>query len=123
MFSQLNINDIIALERDFRPEAAIEFAARNWSLVTAIVIIYVMGIQIGTAFMARKEKAFDLRWALAAWNAFLCIFSFIGMCKTVIFYINFQMDSLLIFSPIYFDTGANINQQFDDADLRTNSVH
>ena len=30
-----------------------------------------------------KYKAFDLRLPLAAWNAFLCTFSFIGMMRTV----------------------------------------
>ena len=70
-------------ERNFQSSQAIAFAAENWALVSAIVIIYLMAIQIGTAFMARREKAFDLKYLLAAWNGFLCIFSFIGMCKTV----------------------------------------
>jgi len=33
--------------------------------------------------MAKQEKPFDLRIPLAAWNALLCVFSFIGMLKTM----------------------------------------
>lgn len=70
-------------ERDFISAPGVKFAADNWPLAIAIVIIYLMGIQIGTAQMSKCAKPFDLKYQLAAWNAFLCIFSFIGMCKTV----------------------------------------
>lgn len=77
-----NVN-FAELESNFQAASAANFAAQNWPLVIAIVLIYLMGIQIGTRFMARCEKPFDLKWPLAAWNLFLCVFSFIGMVNTV----------------------------------------
>ena len=29
-------------------------------------------------------KPYDLRVTIAIWNAFLCVFSFIGMCRTIL---------------------------------------
>ena len=71
------------LERDFKAAPAVKFAGENWPLAIAVVIIYLMGIQIGTRFMAKCEKPFDLKYLLAFWNLFLCVFSFIGMVNTV----------------------------------------
>ena len=73
----------LPFERDFFAGPYVEFAAKNWGLVIAIVVIYLMGIKIGTVAMAKREKAFDLRLPLAAWNGLLCTFSFIGVCRTV----------------------------------------
>ena len=73
------------LERDFKAGPAVKFAAENWPLAIAVVVIYLMGIQIGTKFMSRCEKPFDLKYLLAFWNLFLCVFSFIGMVNTVSF--------------------------------------
>lgn len=71
------------IERNFKALPAITWAKQNWQLSIAIVIIYLMGIKIGTANVARMKQPFDLKYPLAAWNAFLCVFSFIGMVKTV----------------------------------------
>ena len=74
----------LPLERDFVPTVMVNFAANNWPLVIGIVLSYVTFISIGSTLMANKfMKPFDLRLPLAGWNAFLCLFSFIGMCKTV----------------------------------------
>lgn len=72
-------------ERNFQALPYVTWAGKNWTLSIAIVIIYLMGIQIGTAQIAKMKEPFDLKYPLAAWNALLCVFSFIGMCKTVIF--------------------------------------
>jgi hypothetical protein len=71
------------IERDFLPDEYVKFAANNWGLVIAILIIYLMGIKIGQTAIAKREKAFDLKYPLVAWNTFLCVFSFCGMCRTV----------------------------------------
>eukprot|EP00128_Syssomonas_multiformis_P002147 Colp12_sorted_trinity150504_noHs@13318 len=71
------------LEREFKAGPAVKFAAENWPFAIAVVVIYLMGIQIGTRFMSRCEKPFDLKYLLAFWNLFLCVFSFIGMVNTV----------------------------------------
>jgi hypothetical protein len=78
-------SNILALpfERNFDPTATVSFASNNWSLVIGIVVGYVAFITIGSMIMAKQAKPFDLRLPLAGWNAFLCVFSFIGMLKTV----------------------------------------
>eukprot|EP00428_Durinskia_dybowskii_P061986 CAMPEP_0170379334 /NCGR_PEP_ID=MMETSP0117_2-20130122/13290_1 /TAXON_ID=400756 /ORGANISM="Durinskia baltica, Strain CSIRO CS-38" /LENGTH=245 /DNA_ID=CAMNT_0010634771 /DNA_START=160 /DNA_END=898 /DNA_ORIENTATION=+ len=53
------------------------------AFAVAAVIIYLQGIRYGTAYMAKVEKAYNLKYILAGWNATLSLFSFIGMCKTV----------------------------------------
>jgi len=60
----------------------VKFAANNWALCIGTVIAYIAFITIGTRLMA-NTKAFDLRMSLAVWNAFLSIFSFVGMIKTM----------------------------------------
>jgi hypothetical protein len=60
----------------------IDFAKNNWPLAFGIVAAYLIFIVVGSRIM-QSMKAFDIRLALAGWNAFLCIFSFIGMCKTM----------------------------------------
>lgn len=81
----MEIPNFIALpvERNFTPTLTVKFAADNWPIAVGIVVAYLLFITAGSMIMAKQEKAFDLRLQLAAWNAFLCVFSFIGMCKTV----------------------------------------
>jgi elongation of very long chain fatty acids protein 6 len=73
----------LPIERDFHPKVMVDFAANNWPLAIGIIVAYLAFISVGSVLMARKEKPFDLRLPLAGWNAFLCLFSFIGMCKTM----------------------------------------
>lgn len=81
----MSSSQLLALpfERDFHPETTVNFAANNWPLAIGIVVAYVAFITLGSMIMERQEKPFDLRLPLAAWNAFLCVFSFIGMLKTM----------------------------------------
>ena len=72
-----------AFERDYNWIPFTAFARNNYPLAFGLVIGYLLFIVIGTMIMVRQEKPFDLRLILAAWNALLSIFSFIGMCKTV----------------------------------------
>lgn len=48
-----------------------------------IISAYLLIISVGSKLMSSREKPFDLRMPLAAWNAFLCIFSFMGMMRTM----------------------------------------
>jgi hypothetical protein len=73
----------LPIESNFHPQTTVSFAANNWPLVIGIVSAYVVFITLGSMVMAKMEKPFDLRLSLAGWNAFLCVFSFVGMVKTV----------------------------------------
>lgn len=72
----------LPIEKNFHPKASIEFAANNWPLCAGILVTYLVVI-FGGQYLMKDRKAFDLRLPLAGWNAFLCLFSFIGMCRTV----------------------------------------
>jgi len=72
----------LPMEKSFNPAKYVEFTGNNWPLCIGIVAVYMVFITAGSAIMAKMEKPFDLRLPLAAWNAFLCVFSFIGMLKT-----------------------------------------
>jgi hypothetical protein len=74
----------LPFERNFQPHSSTQFAANNWPLCIGFVASYLLFIYFGKMVMD-SQKAFDLRIPLAAWNAFLCLFSFIGMCRTVRF--------------------------------------
>jgi len=69
-------------EQNFDPKEYIEFAANNWPLAIGLVAAYMIFITAGSKVMD-SMKAFDLRLALAGWNLFLCVFSSIGMMKTM----------------------------------------
>jgi hypothetical protein len=69
-------------EKSFRPEVFIQFAANNWSLAIGLVVGYLVFITAGSKVMSGM-KPFDLRLTLAGWNLFLCVFSFVGMIKTM----------------------------------------
>lgn len=72
----------LPVEKNFHPAYLTNFAADNYPLCFGIVAGYLIFISAGSIVM-NKFKPFDMRLALAAWNAFLCLFSFIGMCRTV----------------------------------------
>jgi hypothetical protein len=72
----------LPFEKNFHPAEYTSFAANNWPLCFGLVGAYLAFIYFGRIVM-ESQKAFDLRLPLAAWNALLCIFSFIGMCRTV----------------------------------------
>lgn len=76
----------LPFEKNFVPTEAVAFASNNWPLAIGIVVGYLIFITVGSRVM-QNMKAFDIRLALAGWNALLCLFSFVGMCKTVQSYI------------------------------------
>jgi hypothetical protein len=76
----------LPFETSFSPVTMTNFAANNWNLCFGIVGVYMAFCYFGKQYM-ESRKPFDLRIPLAAWNAFLCIFSFIGMCRTVRFFL------------------------------------
>jgi hypothetical protein len=69
-------------ERDFSPHAAVAFAANNWAIPIVCVSAYLLFVIIGP-FIMKNRKPFDLEKPLAAWNGLLCVFSCMGMIKTV----------------------------------------
>jgi len=77
-------SEAIALpfERNFKPDSFTSFAGNNWWLCFSLVGAYLVFIFSGRKIM-ENYKPFDLRLQLAGWNALLCIFSFIGMCRTL----------------------------------------
>lgn len=72
----------LPFERQFTPGAYTRWTSENWPLVLSFVAAYLLLITVGAKVM-ESRPAFDLRMPLAGWNAFLCLFSFIGMCRTV----------------------------------------
>mmetsp|Transcript_15592 Transcript_15592/g.18983 ORF Transcript_15592/g.18983 Transcript_15592/m.18983 type:complete len:315 (+) Transcript_15592:184-1128(+) len=52
-------------------------------IAPCVVILYVVGIKFGKESMANR-KPWQWRNILAAWNFFLCLFSFMGMIRTIL---------------------------------------
>lgn len=73
----------LPLEEEFSPHATTTFAANNWWLPALAVAAYIVLVSIGPRIMEMRKDPFDLRWQLAAWNAFMCAFSLIGTLRTV----------------------------------------
>lgn len=71
-------------EEVFHPQIYVDFAQNNRIIVITVVILYLLFCFYGQKLMAGRT-AFGLRLTLAAWNALLCTFSFIGMLRTVPF--------------------------------------
>ncbi len=70
------------MERDFNYQSTVAFARSNTMIPIGMIGVYLIFCFGGEKIMASR-KAFDLRIPLACWNALLCTFSFIGMCRTV----------------------------------------
>lgn len=81
-----HISEIGALpyELAFKAEGPTSWTSNNYPLCLIILVIYMLFLYFGTMIMS-KHEAFDLKIPLALWNAFLCTFSFLGMCRTVPF--------------------------------------
>ena len=71
-------------ESGFLPLPYMHFAIDNWLLSVVFVVVYLIFLVYGPKHM-ENLKAFDLRKELAAWNGLLCLFSTLGMCRTVRF--------------------------------------
>mmetsp|Transcript_66208 Transcript_66208/g.149471 ORF Transcript_66208/g.149471 Transcript_66208/m.149471 type:complete len:218 (-) Transcript_66208:561-1214(-) len=63
----------------------VKFVANHWEIPILMCIVYLAGIYFGQKFMAKIEykNIWDTRMHLAAWNFFLCVFSFAGALRTV----------------------------------------
>lgn len=62
-----------------------DFCANNWQIPIISVVLYLLLIIIGPKVMAQRGNGYELKIPLVMWNAFLCVFSFIGMWKTMPF--------------------------------------
>lgn len=71
------------MEISFNSDYAVDLASKSWPFTISLVTAYVIFIFGAQSYMKDKEP-FDLRLPLAFWNALLSVFSFIGMCRTVI---------------------------------------
>jgi hypothetical protein len=69
-------------EKQFDPRVSVKFASEYYIIPTVFLTAYVLFCYFGTKVMKTKP-AFDLKFPLAMWNLFLCLFSFVGMCRTV----------------------------------------
>lgn len=76
--------DFLALpfEKNFTCEKYVQWAADNWSVCLGFLAAYIVFLTLGKKWMDSRA-AFDLQMPLAFWNGLLCLFSFIGMCRTV----------------------------------------
>jgi len=83
---------VTPFERDFNPKYTVNFAKDNWPLCISIVCGYLIFI-FSVQRIMKDRKPFDLRLPLAAWNAFLCVFSFIGMCRTLPYLVGLTMSN------------------------------
>jgi hypothetical protein len=71
-------------ERDFDFSGPHEWLSTHWNVPIVACITYLIFCYKGCKDMESK-KPFDLKIELAVWNAFLSLFSFMGMLRTVPF--------------------------------------
>jgi len=69
-------------EKNYDTNPGTEFTREHWALPLVAVTLYMAAIFFGKKYMASRERM-DLRYKLAAWNCFLCLFSFAGALRTV----------------------------------------
>lgn len=76
--------DFLALpfEKNFACEKYVQWAADHWSVCLVFLAVYILFLAFGKKWMDSRPS-FDLQMPLAFWNGLLCLFSFIGMCRTV----------------------------------------
>jgi elongation of very long chain fatty acids protein 6 len=72
----------LPFERSFELTPYVTFARTNVRFPVAVIAVYVLLCFAGTHVMASR-RPFDLRVPLAIWNAVLCVFSFVGMWRTM----------------------------------------
>lgn len=90
--SKLGVTD---WEENFNPTVTREFTESHWNVAIIAVVLYLSMVAFGPELMSSR-KAFDLKIPLAAWNALLCIFSAIGMLRTVRFKRAFLIGSFSV---------------------------
>jgi hypothetical protein len=60
-----------------------KFMYNWWWLSIPYALLYIIAIFIGSVWMAKRNKKFELRRSLIIWNTFLAIFCFWGTCRCV----------------------------------------
>lgn len=83
---------VLPFERDFSNVDILHFIGSNYHIPIGSVTLYVLFLFFGSRVMASRQP-FGLRNPLAAWNAFLCLFSFIGVCRTVPYLLWFMLSA------------------------------
>jgi len=73
------------MEMNFDSHPYTQFATNNYYIPLTSIALYTSFITVGPTFMKTyyKDNAFQLTIPLALWNASLCLFSTIGMVKTI----------------------------------------
>jgi elongation of very long chain fatty acids protein 6 len=72
----------LPFEINYDTSVGVDFTREHNVLPIVIVVAYMACVYFGQKYMATRQRM-DLRYKLAGWNAFLCIFSFIGALRTV----------------------------------------
>lgn len=67
-------------EKNYDGEYIRQWMSARWDMVFVCIALYGLMVWKGSSFV---KKPLELRGPLAAWNIFLSVFSFIGMCRTV----------------------------------------
>lgn len=70
------------LEYNFVNKATVNFARTYWQIPLVLTAFYAAFCYFGTKVMV-NHKAVNCKSALALWNCFLCLFSFLGMWRTL----------------------------------------
>jgi len=78
---------ITRFEKEFDSKPFIDFCANHYEIPAAAVAAYLFFCFYGLQIMC-FSKPFKLQIPLAVWNSFLCLFSFLGMCRTVPYLLN-----------------------------------
>ncbi len=73
----------LPMEKAFLGGEYAAFAATHLYIPFVTVSLYLAFCVLGKRYMSTRE-AFDLQTPLLCWNALLCAFSFLGMCRTVL---------------------------------------
>ena len=78
----LSVIGVVEAEKNFDPTVTVQFTKDNWSIAIGAVVAYLLLITLGPRIMSTR-KEFDIKIPLALWNALLCVFSAMGMLRTV----------------------------------------
>lgn len=66
-----------------------EFSKRNVILPVLLVVFYLCFVGVGGTLMTTQQP-YNLTMPLAIWNAILCAFCFVGMCRTVSIFCDYS---------------------------------
>lgn len=70
-------------EKNFDPLPYFSIFTSTWPTLPLVVVgLYYLMIKLGTRVM-RDRQPFKWKFALASWNLLLCMFSFVGMLRTM----------------------------------------